>query len=339
MSITLQDCLAILPEAVHELFDADPRIQAVGVTRHESTYAIKAVQNQARVLPASSRRTVRKPPDQLQDVPVIVEPARADIGTLTVTLPLSSSFIPERGPHRPLVCGLQIQNFDDDNRQREAGNLGPTEGVIGAIGCFVKDPEARIAILSNNHVLAGENSGVKGKDRILQPGSLSFRKADQVALLTEFEPLKPSPARAKPAKGNVVYNHADAAYARLIEDIAFRQEYLAARALPAPSGTAKAKLGDRVFKVGPRTGLTHGKISAVGTVVGPIPYDPGPCWFQDQIEITGANGTLFSDQGDSGAIVVNQSGKLIGLLFAGNGTHSYASPIETVLKLLACQLV
>jgi len=108
--------------------------------------------------------------------------------------------------------------------------------------------------------------------------------------------------------------------------------------LPDPKGLLTPRVGDKVWKVGRTTGLTHGTITAIGTVVGPIPYDPGPCWFRGQFEIVGDNGTLFSDHGDSGSAIVSTTGEVIGLLYAGNGQQTYACPIESVLPALNCTL-
>ncbi|MBY0232658.1 MAG: S1 family peptidase [Gemmataceae bacterium] len=196
-----------------------------------------------------------------------------------------------------------------------------------------------VAILSNNHVLAGENRGKKGTGRILHPGSGSFTAAQHVATLTDFVALKPSPPAARPALGNVVFNAVDAAVATLKTGVPFTQAYLPARHLPHPTGTAPARVGDHVFKVGRTTGLTRGTVTAIGAVVGPIPYDPGNCWFSQQIEIKGDNGTMFSDHGDSGSLILRASGDVVGLLYAGNGTHTYACPIDAVLAALSCTLV
>src|SRR5207237_807268 len=111
-----------------------------------------------------------------------------------------------------------------------------------------------------NHVLAGENRGLKTKDRILQPGSLSFASAQQVATLTDFIALKPSPANARPAQGNVVFNAVDAAVAELKTGTQFTQTYLPTRRLPNPHLTGTPRVGDKVFKVGRTTGLTRGTI-------------------------------------------------------------------------------
>ncbi|HEY7424905.1 MAG TPA: trypsin-like peptidase domain-containing protein [Gemmataceae bacterium] len=341
MGVSLQACEDSLDKAVNELFDADPRIQAVGIARHKDAFGFKAVKNEAKIVPASAEAKARKRPlKTINKVPVTVETVTADIEPhLQVSHPQAASFVPERESVRPLVCGLQIQNVDDDDRQRKAGALQPGYIIIGTLGCFVTLADGSTAILSNNHVLAGENRGQKGKDRILQPGNLTFAASQHVATLTDFVTLKPSPASARPARGNVVFNAVDAAVAKLEHGGAFSQSYLPARKQPAPHGLTTAKVGDKVFKIGRTTGLTHGTVTAVGTVVGPIGYDPGNCWFSQQFEIVGDNGTLFSDHGDSGSAIVSTTGEVLGLLYAGNGTQTYACPIQAVLAALSCNLV
>jgi hypothetical protein len=339
MGVSFQSCEDALDKAVNELFEVDPQIQAVGIARHETMFGFKAVKNGAKILPLSAAARTRKLPKTIKKVPVIIETVTADIEAhALVPHPQAASFIPERGPIRPLVCGLQIQNVDDDDRQRKAGAIKPGYIVIGTLGCFVVLADGSTAVLSNNHVLAGENRGLKGKDRILQPGNLTFTSAEQVATLTDFISLNPSPPKARPALGNVLFNAVDAAVAKLEQGMAFTPTFLPARQQPAPHGLGTPKVGDKVFKIGRTTGLTNGAITAVGTVVGPIPYDPGNCWFNQQFEIVGDSGTLFSDHGDSGSVIVSTTGEVMGLLYAGNGTQTYACPIQTVLAALNCTL-
>ncbi|HJZ54517.1 MAG TPA: trypsin-like peptidase domain-containing protein [Gemmataceae bacterium] len=339
MAAHFQDCENALDKAVEDLFDADPQIQAVGIARHEGGFGFKAVKNEAKIVPASAAHGASRPPRSIKRIPVTVETVQADVEAhLIAPHPLAASFVPEQQLHRPLVCGLQVQNVDDDDRQRKAGKLGAGYIIIGTLGCFVRLADGASAILSNNHVLAGENRGVKGKDRILQPGNLSFSTTQHIATLTDFVTLNPSPASARPARGNVVYNEVDAAVAGLKEGISFNQAYLPTRNLPNPGGTAAAKVGDKVFKVGRTTGLSRGTITAVGIVVGPIGYDPGNCWFKNQFEVVGDNGSMFSDHGDSGSAILSTTGEVVGLLYAGNGVHTYACPIQTVLTALNCTL-
>jgi hypothetical protein len=136
----------------------------------------------------------------------------------------------------------------------------------------------------------------------------------------------------------VSFNEIDAGVARLDPNLAFTQGYLPFRNLIAPSATATARPGDHVFKVGRTTGLTHGEVIDVATVVGPVPYDPGPCWFRRSITIQGINGTQFSDKGDSGSAIVRTNGQIVGILYAGNGTETYACPIDECLRAFSCTL-
>src|SRR5713101_5810378 len=61
---------------------------------------------------------------------------------------------PLRTRRRPLVVGCSIGHF---------------RITAGTLGCFVSTKSGEPRILSNNHVLANENSGKKG-DAIIQPG-------------------------------------------------------------------------------------------------------------------------------------------------------------------------
>jgi Trypsin len=151
--------------------------------------------------------------------------------------------------------------------------------------------------------------------------------------------LQDSPPGTTPRTGLVVFNEIDAGVAELDQGLSFGQGYLPFRRLIAPSATATARVGDRVFKVGRTTGLTHGEVTDVATVVGPIPYDLGPCWFRRSITIEGLNGTQFSDKGDSGSAIVRTNGELVGILYAGNGKETYACPIEAVFRELNCTLI
>jgi hypothetical protein len=173
---------------------------------------------------------------------------------------------------------------------------------------------------------------------VLQPGGLSFQAKDRIATLTDFVDLQFSPAGASPKEGTAILNEVDVGIAALDSSISFVQGYLPFRGLIAPQATASARPGDRVFKVGRTTGFTVGEVTDVGTIVGPVHYGPGPCWFHRSIVVEGLDGTLFSDRGDSGALVVRTNGEAIGIVFAGNSQQTYACPIETALDSLRCAL-
>ena len=227
--------------------------------------------------------------------------------------------------------------FDDDSRQ---GVIAGGHIIIGTLGCFVRLANGAIALLSNNHVVAGENRGVRGTDRILQPGSGVHTVADQIAVLSDFKDILTSPSGATPGAGTAILNDIDAGIAKLDDGISWKQAYLPVRSpLVAPSGTATAKLGDQVFKVGRTTGLTFGEVIDVSVTVGPVGYSHGPRWFRRSITIKGVNGTQFSDRGDSGSTIVHTNGEVLGVLYAGNGQQTYACPLDLVFNAFTCTLV
>lgn len=337
--VSFEEALEQLEPAVAVIFDADPGVRSVGITRHGEGFGYRAVRNSRIIRPLSAPSA---PLTHFGSIPIRMTDVPAEVQTLLrvphtgAATPSATSVLPEVLRHRPLVCGLQIQNFDDDVRQ---GVVDEGHIIIGTLGCFVRSGDGILGFLSNNHVVAGQNRGQNGQDRILQPGSGAFDNFQQIGTLLDYVPLAPSPAGAKPSKGNVIYNDVDAGAVKLLEGLQFSKGYLASRPVPAPQGIAPAIKGDLVFKVGRTTGLTYGLVEEVATVVGPVPYDPGDCWFRRSIVVEGVNGTTFSDHGDSGSAVVKTTGEVIGLLYAGNGFQTYVCPIDDVLRALNCSLV
>jgi hypothetical protein len=71
--------------------------------------------------------------------------------------------------------------------------------------------------------------------------------------------------------------------------------------------------------------------------------------FTNQVRISGDTGVLFSDDGDSGSLIVDVNGKAVGLLFAGSdpppgpppnpsSLHTFANHIEEVLTSMNIRL-
>lgn len=100
-------------------------------------------------------------------------------------------------------------------------------------------------------------------------------------------------------------------------------------------GTTPATLGAVVRKRGRTTGLTHGSVDGLGATVN-VDYGDGigVRTLSNQISIATdtTQNPLFSDHGDSGSVVIDASGFVIGLLFAGSGTNTLANPIASVLS-------
>ncbi len=239
---------------------------------------------------------------------------------------------------------------------RGGSSIGLVTGFAsGTGGVCVTLNDRNTYILSCNHVIAGENLTPIGT-RIVQPslGDGGNATNDAVATLSDFIPLDfgtttitlPIPPFITVTFPNP--NFVDAAIAQVINPNQFnvgnREIHWIGypqMLLPQSGGwnwpQITSLLGRRVCKMGRTTEFTIGTISSLwlDTFVGP--YDTGQrAWFEDQVQIIGANGP-FSRRGDSGSLIVDfETREPIGLLFAGmlDGSFTLANPIHEVLNRL-----
>jgi hypothetical protein len=175
------------------------------------------------------------------------------------------------------------------------------------------DPAGNLFILSNNHVLADENRGSPG-DPVLQPGPTDGGTAgkDVIARLTRFVPIDFAGA-----------NRADAAIAQAVRNPDLEQTLLK---IGKPTGIAAGRLKDKVRKSGRTTGLTSGSVTRI-SVTARVGFDGGVATFTDLLE-TGA----MSAGGDSGSVLVNAKGAIVGLLFAGSNSSTLYCDIAHVIR-------
>jgi len=199
--------------------------------------------------------------------------------------------------------------------------------TAGTIGCRVKKG-GNVYALSNNHVYADENNGVKGVDPVLQPGPYDGGQnpSDAIGVLEDFEPI---------AFSTSANNTIDAAIAAVIKD---GDTLRVGNATPSDgygmpkSAPTAVRINQAVQKYGRSTGLTKGKVYALNATL-TIGYDNGDARFVNQIVIIPGG---FSAPGDSGSLILsNERGianrKPVGLLFAGSDLVTIANPIQPVL--------
>ena len=208
--------------------------------------------------------------------------------------------------------------------------------TAGTIGCRVTDG-TDVYALSNNHVYADCNYA-KLNDPVLQPGRVdggavgtdpTIIDGDEIGTLSAFVEII--------FDGTV--NYVDAAIALSTTDDLHNSTPLG-DGYGIPSSTTEGALLDLpVQKYGRTTGLTKGIISGVEAIVN-VGYgdvdgdgDDDVARFEDQIIILGERGK-FSRGGDSGSLIVtnNEGCNPVGLLFAGGGRRTIASPIGAVLE-------
>jgi hypothetical protein len=202
-------------------------------------------------------------------------------------------------------------------------SVGHPNITAGTIGARVKDSSDDVYVLSNNHVLANSNNATAG-DSALQPGPFDggTDPADKIGSLHDFMPIKFS--------GET--NTMDAAIARSSTAELGNKTFTGYT--PA-STTVEGSLELAVKKEGRTTGLTTGQISEVNVMVTVCYEARGPfrcvrsATFDDQLAIGGGS---FSAGGDSGSLIVTQSGNNpVGLLFAGSSARTLANRIQPVL--------
>jgi len=214
---------------------------------------------------------------------------------------------------------------------RPGTSAGHYEITAGTLGAFVRVDGSDVPrVLSNNHVLADENRGGVG-DEILQPGALDGGQPgiDRIAALERFVALE--------AAG---INLVDAALAILDDDVEFDASI---EAIPTSGAIAAPEDVEHVVKRGRTTGLTRGIVTAIEVDNVVVRFSTATLRFDSQMEVAGADDSVFSKGGDSGSLIVDESsGAGVGLLFAGSdqgGPHgtgvTYANPLAAVFERLA----
>lgn len=195
--------------------------------------------------------------------------------------------------------------------------------TTGTLGCFVRKRYGKeLLLLSNSHILA-QPEVIKGWN-IMQPspfdgGAISDHR---IAQLEEFIDLssrtlhRVDVATAQIKKGVDVNP-------KLIFDLGELQGFI-----------PKIQQPIKVLKTARTTNVTYGKISAFNLDVDIHDGPYGKLRFENQIEIEPLEqNSNFAREGDSGALIINEDLKAIGLLFsADNQGFGYANPFDEVLN-------
>ncbi len=240
-------------------------------------------------------------PDEVEGVPTDIEQA----GEFSIWRPIPPIY---HRKVRPAMGGLSI------------GHYAITAGTLG---CLVKRGQETL-ILSNNHVLANENRGVRG-DPILQPGRFDGGKEDK-DVIAQLESFVKVEAEAT--------NRVDAALALPYDVRDVTPEILN---IGRVRGTRAADLEEKVMKSGRTTRVTNGVVQDVSATLR-VGYATGSYLFTDQMILQGDKGP-FSGGGDSGALILDYQGNAVGLLFAGSPFFTVANKIENVQSALSVKVL
>jgi hypothetical protein len=257
-----------------------------------------------------------------QKVPGTIDGVKTDVIERTFFLHASRNQKPveeldletDNGTYNPLRGGVSI------------GPVRAVQGQVwaGTLGAVVRDNNTgNPLLLSNFHVLAVDQDGQPG-DAVAQP-SLVDGGRDPTSIVGALQRVA--------LTGTV-----DAAVASLQG----RGHSVEIIEIGTISGTATATPGMAVRKRGRTTGLTYGIVDGVSlSITLPYPGNVGSKTLTDQIDVRPdtVHNAEFADHGDSGAVLVNDEGKIVGLHFAGsNDGHGVANPIADVLSALDVSL-
>jgi hypothetical protein len=234
---------------------------------------------------------------------------------------------------RPIELGVSGGNINSILRSNSGKPIGCFSGTLGSL---VEDATDTEYILSNNHVLADQNTAKPG-DLIVQPGLVDVEclkaPGNAVAALSRMVKLKFNGSKNLVDAAIAAVNPGDVS-----PDIAFIGGI--------SSSVAAATIGMPVQKMGRSTCLTFGAIAQLDAHLRVNYSDnkhPKPAKFVDQIVVSGTVETpQFSAAGDSGSLIVTDDDcpQPVALLFAGSGTGlTIANPISTVLSQLNVSMV
>ncbi|MEW6447781.1 MAG: hypothetical protein AB1426_06805 [Bacillota bacterium] len=251
------------------------------------------------------------------------------------------------GRQRPAQPGLSI------------GHYLITAGTFGAVVYDSKTDKP--LILSNNHILANASNG---RDRRCRPGDPILQPApfdggelgrDTIAILERFIPMRYGAIQATcPVAAGAEYyvntllrvyypqyrmrlyrlqetaNKVDCAVAKPVEDDLIKNEILEIGAI---KGIAECKPGLEVKKCGRTSGLTSGVIKYTDVTTTVDVGEERQAVFEDQFMTS-----QMSRGGDSGALVLDENGNAVGLLFAGSDDYTLCNDIRNVLDALNVRL-
>ncbi len=253
-------------------------------------------------------------PAQINGIPTDVQ----EVGVLRAgPVPLAATSVSLTQRARPAFGGISV------------GHKDITAGTI-ATGCYDATPfpgiPPKFYILSNNHVLANSNAGKVG-DAILQPGAFDGGTVanDQIAKLSRFVEVKFLDGSANPPT-----NEADCAVAEVdLSHLDRRIHWVGTvrKVITPPT------VGLLLSKCGRTTGFTTGSIQNINATVDVNYGTNQTARFVGQI-IT----SPMSSPGDSGSLIADLAGGVVGLLFAGSAQATIVNPIEAVQRLLGVRV-
>jgi Pyridine nucleotide-disulphide oxidoreductase len=203
------------------------------------------------------------------------------------------------------------------------------------LGCFVQFEHKEIGFLSTAHGFAPGDGKPPGSD-LFHRLSDNRDENPRIATLRSQIIMSPSPRDRR------VLNVMDVSAAVLLPDVTYSPTFPGEMGSLKLVGSGAPRRGDRVFKIGGRSGLTRGAIASISATA-VIDQFGNPAWIHNAFIIEPEGTAMFSHQGDSGSIVVRQEADgavVLGMLLGTDRRRmSMAFPIQPALEAMNCRLV
>jgi hypothetical protein len=231
-----------------------------------------------------------------------------------------SSALADGGPAHQVRQTPPIKLGTSGGETDDASNAYCCGGTLGSAVLY----DGRLAILSNNHVLARSGSAPSGDDTI-QPGLIdSACRATGDNIVGDFA-------------GNLVplgTNNVDTAISFARSGMVDTSGFILDVGVPCANLQAPA-LNMQVMKSGRTTGFTTGRITSLNTSVS-VRYQRG-CNSGQRFTVSYSNQvvtTNMSSGGDSGSLLLSNDGtpNPVALLFAGSSSATIYNPIQDVVN-------
>lgn len=303
VSYSREDLVSHMDEAESQVVDAGHAV-SIGIGRSGDFFYFLAISARGDGVDPDAR------PSRVANIPVIYQEREGEVRLASASKAMPSS---ETG----VYSGSGAQNKSLVERER-GRNL-----YIGTIGCFAKNEDDDVFLITSSHALCGLGQGVDGDEISLE--NEGFYSQPRIATIHYYTKLNANTPQTS-----------DLCLARLEPRISWHQELHPRKRskLPSPyslSGVAEPELGNKVYKCGRTSNLTSGVITSVGTS-SMVQIGSERIKFRNVFTVENPSGLSFAFAGDSGSVIFDESKRVLGILFAFTHRVGFAFPIAQALK-------
>ncbi len=264
-------------------------------------------------------------------VPKVMDGVRTDVQELVVELqpamqPHDVSIPVEEAASTTLYGGISMGPSRRLQLAPPVVEVAGEYGFVGTLGAIVRDRRTGVPMALTNFHVACIDDGCRVGDRMVQPGIPDGGDPQT----QEFGSL----TRAR------LTENTDGAVITLDPG---REWQSSVQGIGDVAGVVAAMIGATAQKCGRTTGCTYGTVGSTDATLS-LDYGDGigvrTLRRQVRIDTDASQSPRFSEQGDSGSVIMDMQRRVLGLLFGGStdGSTTFANPITVALDELDADL-